>query len=87
MTKRTALSHLYHDMYTTGGPSSTRLTESPLQAQQGFAEPTLDTYVQLQASRESLNLAHTPYSPRTQRKKVAESGSPQQHKDSAEGFS
>ena len=30
----------------TAGVLSTRVTESPPQAQQGFAEPTLDTYVQ-----------------------------------------
>ena len=33
------------DMYTSEG-LSTRTTESTAQAQQGFAEPTLDTYVQ-----------------------------------------
>ena len=48
-------------MYTTGG-LSTRVTESPQQAQQGFAEPTLDTYVQPQDSVEGLSLAHAPHS-------------------------
>ena len=52
------------------------VTESPPQAQQGFAEPTLDTYVQRQDSVERLSLAHSPHSAETQWKKVAESGSP-----------
>ena len=37
------------NMYTTGG-LSTGVTVSPPQAQQGFAEPSLDTYVQLTGS-------------------------------------
>ena len=61
-------------MYTTGG-LSTRVTESPPQAQQGFAEPTLDTYVQSQDSVKVLSLAHAPHSSETQRKMIAESGS------------
>ena len=40
-------------MYTTGG-LSTGTTESPPQAQQGFAEPTLDPYVEVL----SLTLLH-----------------------------
>ena len=51
------------------------VTESPPQAQQGFAELTLDTYVQPQDSVEGLSLIHTPHGKETQRKKVAESGS------------
>ena len=75
MTQRTALGQLSHDMYTTGGLSA-RVTKSPPQAQQGFAESTLDTYVQPQDSVERLSLAHAPHSSETQREKVAESGSP-----------
>ena len=51
------------------------MTESPPPAQQGFAEPTPDTYVQPQDSVEGLSLAHSPHSSGTQRKDVAESGS------------
>ena len=74
MTQQTALSQLPHDMYTTGG-LSIGVTESPPQVQQGFAEPTLDTYVQQQDSGNSLSLAHAPHSAETQQKKIAESGS------------
>ena len=74
------LSRSYYDsadnMSTTGG-LSTGVTESPPQTQQGFAEPTLATYVQPQDSVEGLSLTHTPHSTETQGKKVAESGSPQ----------
>ena len=52
------------------------VTESPPQAQQGFAELTLDTYVQPQDSLERLSLAHTPHSAETQQKKETEFGSP-----------
>ena len=62
-------------MYNTGG-LSTMVTESPPQAQQGFAELTLDTYVQPQDSLERLSLAHTPHSAETQQKRVTEFGSP-----------
>ena len=64
-----------HSMYNTGG-LSTRVTESPPQAQQGFAEPTLNLCTP-QYSVEGLSHARTPHSAETQRKKVAESGSPQ----------
>ena len=62
-------------MYTTGG-LSTRVTESPPEAQQGFAELTQDTYVQPKDSVEGLSLARTPHRAETQQKKGAESGSP-----------
>ena len=74
MTQRTALSQTLSDMYTTGG-LSTMVTKSPPQAEQGCAEPTLDTYVQPQDSVERLSLSHTPHSAGTQRKKVAKSSS------------
>ena len=45
MTQWTALSQPLHNMYTTGGLSAS-VTESPPQAQQEFAEPTLELYVQ-----------------------------------------
>ena len=55
MTQRTVLSQPPHDMYTTGG-LSTRVTESPPQAQQGFAGPTLELmYVQTLDSAEGLS--------------------------------
>ena len=76
MTQRTSLSQTLSRYVTTGGLSF-RVTESPPQAQQGFAEPTLDTYAQPQDSVEGLSLAHIPHSAETQRKKVAESGSSQ----------
>ena len=76
MTQRTSLSQTLSRYVTTGG-LSIRVTESPPQAQQGFAEPTLDTYAQPQDSVEGLSLAHIPHSAETQRKKVAESGSSQ----------
>ena len=63
-------------MYTTGG-LSTRVTGSPPQAQQGFAEPTLETYVQPLDSVERMSWVHTPHSTGSQRKNLAESGTPQ----------
>ena len=83
-------------MYTSGG-LSTGVTETPPQTQQGFAEPTLETYVQPRDSVEGLSRTHTPHGTETQRKKAVESGSQQtaqglsrrslayfsQHRDSA----
>ena len=65
-------------MYNTG-ELSTRVTEPPPQAQQGFAEPTLEPMyiLQPQDSVEGLSDTHTPHSAETQGTKEAESGSPQ----------
>ena len=54
-------------MICTQQGDSIRVTESPPQAQQGFAESTLDTYVQPQDSVEGLSLTHIPHSAETQR--------------------
>ena len=82
-------------MYTTGG-LSTRMTESPPQAQQGFAEPTLELMYNLVTQYRLLSLAHTPHSsesqlrlaPLTQRrdqlKNIAGPGFSTQLRDSAE---
>ena len=55
-------------MICTQQGDSIRVTESPPQAQQGFAESTLDTYVQPQDSVEGLSLTHIPHSSETQRR-------------------
>ena len=66
---------LRNNMYTTGG-LSTRMTESPPQAQQGFAEPTLELMYNLVTQNRLLSLAHTPHSSEFQREEIAETGSP-----------
>ena len=62
-------------MNTTGG-LSVRATESPPQAQQGFAEPTLELMYNLMTQYRLLSQAHAPHSSGTQREEIAESGSP-----------
>ena len=64
-------------MYTAGGPSI-RTTESPPQAQQGFAEPTLNNYCMYstQASVEELSLTLHTGSPQLSDSENAEPSSP-----------
>ena len=58
-----------HNIYKTGG-LSTRVTESPPQAQQGFAEPTLDLCTTSRLSRRTESRSHS-----TQRRDSAEESS------------
>ena len=62
------------NMYTTG-ELSTRATESPPQAQQGFAEPPRITMYNTKTQRMTAESDSCSHSSETQRKKVAESGS------------
>ena len=61
-------------MYTTGGISK-RATESPPQAQQGFAEPPQITMYSTGTQRMMADSDSHSHSSETQQKKVAEAGS------------
>ena len=63
------------NIYTTG-ELSTRVTESPPQTQQGFAEPPQITMYSTQAQWMTAESDSQRHSSRTQLKKIAEAGSP-----------
>ena len=52
------------------------MTESPPEAQQGFAELTLELMYNLMTQYRLLSWAHAPHSSETQQEEIADSDSP-----------